>query len=71
MQADKPAYHGYVSHLREDDTPNTLCGEPWQDWQAPQGYTGSSLPPARQPRPHLDPIRFCAACVKIVRGGNE
>lgn len=62
----------YLAHLSQDDNPLlTLCGEPWQGWQAPEGYTDIpghvELPPHDKPRPHKDQIRQCQACAKLAR----
>jgi len=56
---------GYVNHLAAEDGRGTECGEPWQGWQAPAGT--ADLPPDNQPRPHIDPIRQCRACLLVGR----
>lgn len=60
----------YTAHLARDDNPDrTLCGEPWQGWQAPttDSYEltpdHDEQPPHHPPRPHIDTIRQCQACV--------
>lgn len=55
----------YVSHLADDrDRGATVCGEPWQGWQAPDWLPLGSVvvAPYKRPRPHLDEIRLCVPC---------
>lgn len=59
----------YISHIAEDGTRPlaTACGEPWQQWQAPDETDPENLPvpPDTPPIPHKTEIRFCGACRKI------
>jgi len=55
----------YVVHLREDNGWDTVCGEPWQGWQAPGVAATERVPPHDQPRSHVDPIRQCRACWRV------
>lgn len=65
----------YVSHLADDNDPTeTACGEPWQGWQEPDDCrrrTGFVLTPFEQPRPHVDPIRFCGACARLAQVASQ
>jgi len=65
-----PPRDDFISHLKDDNSVGTACGEPWQGWQAPKDLDLKDpeaiiLPPHDQPRPHKDRIRFCGACRKI------
>ena len=64
----------YIAHLARDANPlETACGEPWQGWQAPTNLdlqpawmpNRATLPPRDQPRPHVDAIRQCQACMRV------
>lgn len=56
----------HVAHIREDDTPNTVCGYPWQGWQAPKDYDGQPESPYWEPIPHVTVVHQCPACLKCV-----
>jgi hypothetical protein len=68
----------WLSHLAEDQrrrTSPTLCGAPWQAWQAPVGWRGPTIPPAEGPpdplariprqRTAADAVRACPACRRL------
>lgn len=68
-----PVIPNYIAHLSSDASPlETACGEPWQGWQEPFG-ADKAVPPERyrvdppmtKPRPHVDPIRQCQACLRV------
>lgn len=66
----------FISHLARDaDTRFTVCGEPWQDWQAPMDTPESDVIASGRPRGHGDPrggpdrIRPCRACMAVYRQG--
>lgn len=58
----------YTAHLARDDNPDyTLCGEPWQGWQAPKTDSYELTPGNVELPPHYPPekddvIRQCQAC---------
>ena len=57
----------YISHLKRDDWPGTVCGEPWQGWQAPEAWI--DIPDHRvvapmEPPKKGDEIRQCQACMQ-------
>jgi hypothetical protein len=56
----------YVAHFCAENLRDTACGEFWQGWQAPSGVV-ECVAPYAQPRPHVDPIRPCRACLRIGR----
>jgi hypothetical protein len=58
----------YVAHLADDDHPSiTACGGQWQGWQAPAGLSILfCVPPHDEPRPHVDAIRQCQACLRLL-----
>jgi len=69
----------YVTHLATPDGQRTICGEPWQGWQAPaalvaaKGKWTASIPPHTQPRAHVDAIRHCQGCHRVallLKGGG-
>lgn len=60
--------HDYVSHLAQDADPRfTLCGEPWQGWQASEEASGAavhlghSVLPPHMPAKQGDTVRQCQA----------
>jgi hypothetical protein len=65
----------YIAHLAVGY--ETLCGEPWQGWQAPiddlvrYAPTAAILPPHSQPTPEEDEIRPCGGCHKRVVDGAQ
>lgn len=51
----------YVAHIaREDDIRLTICGEPFQGWQAALGADAPD--PQAHPTPGVDHIVECEAC---------
>lgn len=59
----------YTSHLAVGNSlEETACGEPWQGWQAPDGYNGNTIPPNTPPKPHQTEIRLCQACRRVAFG---
>lgn len=75
----QPSDIRYVAHLARDANRfETACGEPWQGWQEPAGadrHTPADrylvVPPHDPPRPHVDPIRQCQACLRVAREWAE
>ena len=61
----------HIAHLREDYSPNTVCGFPWQGWQAPLDYDGKTESPSFDPIPHVTQIRQCPACLKVAMRQNH
>ena len=55
----------YTSHLLDTNNRDTACGEPWQGWQAPETYSGDTIPPNQKPISHQTQVRLCNACKRI------
>jgi len=65
----------FIAHVAKEHGGDTLCGESWQGWQAPDGPgaldpQARSIPPHHSPRPHEDQIRQCQACWRLTFGGR-
>lgn len=61
----------YIGHLMHENGFQTACGASWQSWQAPIGLTlkdpqATVDPPCKQPIPHIDIVKFCGTCNRLV-----
>lgn len=73
-----PVTPDYIAHLAAANGLETACGEPWQGWQEPfDADLGVSPgryrvdPPMSKPRPHIDRIRQCQACLRVALRNEE